>query len=162
VVAAPSPQDVGGADVERTSVADLDLCEAMGDAPAAAFLDALGLGPIDEVQGKTAEGAAVCGWFVAADGDVVPEGVLVRVEPQTSGGNEVCRAGPGADVAELSAGDGTGWVSETDGRVQAAVLTGTWCAYVRGPAGTTPGPATAAEASAALLSDAVAVLPTSE
>ncbi|MFN7150321.1 MAG: hypothetical protein ACK4V6_12685, partial [Microthrixaceae bacterium] len=69
-------------DPASTGVTELDLCEAMGDAPAAAFLAALGLGPIDEVQGRAAEDAAVCGWFLAPVGDAMPEGVLVRVEPE--------------------------------------------------------------------------------
>lgn len=167
--------DDGGADAGSTtapaperapvplgaSVSELDLCAVMGDAPATAFLAALGLGPIDQVQGRAAEEAAVCGWFLAPVGDATPEGVLVRIEPQVDGGNEVCTA-PAANVAELSAGDGRGWVSEADGRVQAAVLAGEWCAYLQGPAGATPGPVAAAEASAALLGDTLAGLPTLE
>jgi hypothetical protein len=143
---------------ESGAVAELDLCTAMGDTPAAAFLDRLGLGPVDQVQSKSGDGAAVCGWFLAPVGDGAPEGVMVRVEPLVDDGNEVCRAGPATAVAELSAGDGTGWVSEADGRVQAAVLTDEWCAYLRGPAEVAPGPEAAAEASGALLGDTLAVL----
>jgi hypothetical protein len=146
--------------------AELDLCEAMGDGPAAAFLGAVGSGPVDQVQGRSTEEAAVCGWFVAPVGDGEPEGVLVRVEPLLDDGNVVCTP-PSAGVAELSVGgDGvpgaTGWVTEADGRVRAAVLSDAWCAYLQGPSAATPGPATAAEASAALLDDTLSVLPTSE
>lgn len=144
--------------VESGAVAELDLCTAMGDTAAAAFLDELGLGPVDQAQSKSGDGAAVCGWFLAPVGDAAPEGLLVRVEPLVDSGNEVCRTGPTTGVAELSTGGGTGWVSEADGRVQAAVLTDEWCVYLRGPAEVAPGPEAAAEASAALLGDTLAAL----
>lgn len=151
---APVPEGAG-----NTVVAALDLCEEVGDAPAAAFLAALGLGPVDEVQRKSTDDAAVCGWFVAPVGDATPEGVLARVEPLVADGNEVCRAAPEADASELSVGDATGWVTETGGRVQAATRTDAWCVYLRGPADVAPGPAPAADASAALLADVLSVLP---
>ena len=178
---APVPEAAGGtagpgtAAPHTASVAELDLCEAMGDGPAAAFLGAVGSGPVDQVQGRSTEEAAVCGWFVATVGDGQPEGVLVRAEPRVDDGNVVCTP-PSAEVAEVAevaelaelsvGGDGvpsaTGWVTEADGRVQAAVLSDAWCAYLQGPAAAIPGLEAAAEASAALLGDALAVLQASE
>ncbi len=155
-----------------SSLASYDLCDAVGEAPAATFLGALDQnvidgGAVDEVQGRSTEAAAVCGWFLAPVGDAAPEGVLVRIEPLVEDGNEVCRANSEDEVGELSVGGGppdggTGWVTTSDGRVEAALQTDDWCAYLRGPAEVAPDPDVTTDASAALLGEVLSVLPATD
>jgi hypothetical protein len=156
----------GATSPSRTaSLASYDLCDAVGEEPAATFLGALDEdendgGAVDEVQGRSTEAAAVCGWFLAPIGDATPEGVLVRVERLVADGNEVCRADPEDEVGELSVGGGppdggTGWVTTSDERVEAALQTDDWCAYLRGPAEVAPDPDVAIHASAALLGEVI-------
>lgn len=140
-------------------VADLDLCENPGEAPAEAFLSALGQGPVDQSQGRSTDEAAVCGWFLAPVGDARPEGVLVRVEPAVSTGNDLCAAPDGGAAGTIEVDGEPGWVAEREGRIEAAVTTGAWCVYLRGPAGVAPGADVATTASSALLGEVAADLP---
>jgi hypothetical protein len=140
----------------EVDTAAVDLCEQVDPSAPAAFLTAIGAGAVEQEQGRSDERAAVCGWFLGAEGDRRPEGVVVRVESVLADGNPACVPPSGAEVDDLGfEGAETSWITLGQDRVDAAATTARWCLYGRGPLDAIGEPDAAAAATRSLLSEVV-------